>query len=346
MATPNLDNILPNEEFDQMLELEFYLTAETHHYDRSVLFIGITGQGKSSLCNFLMNEQKFQTDDSMIYCPEPSKQALTNLKGKNYLLVDIPGVCDAERDPKVVLSELMKSFFFVRKQGISAIAIVINPNQKMITEHCDALVDFLGRISPNIWERIVVVFTHEKQTIEKYGDKYISKMLQSKYSPKFLKFVSEKCKHRFLHVECQTLSDDELYWEMKISDFTECVESIMAKNVHLETEMMDKIDQKYQKLIELKKNQEDHDRQQEFMHKDPITHEVEIVRAEKSQIETVSSKSGMMTTLEDIVLASVGLAFLADVLEIGIVATAAIAIPVAVAGAFVLGMKIRNHFRD
>ena len=344
MATPNHDNILPNEEFDQMLELEFYLNAETHHYDRSVLFIGITGQGKSSLCNFLMNEQKFQVDDSMMSCPEPSKQALTNLKGKNYLLVDIPGVCDAERDPKVVLSELMKSFFFVRKQGISAIAIVINPNQKMITEHYDALVEFLGRISPNIWERVVVVFTHEKQTIEKYasGDKYISKMLQSKYSPKFLKFVSEKCKHRFLHVECETLSDDELYWEKKISDFTECVESIMAKNVHLKTEMMNKIDQKYQKLIELQKNQEDYDRQQEFMHKDPITDEVEIVRVEKSQIE----KSGVMTTLEDIVLASLGLAFLADVLEIGIVATAAIAIPVAVAGAFVFGKKIRDHFRD
>ena len=360
MATANPDNILENEELVRK-ELEFYLNAETRSYDRSVLFIGITGQGKSSLCNFLMKEEKFKVEDSMMSCPEPSKQELTNLKGKNYLLVDVPGVCDTERDPKEVLSELVKTFFFVRKQGISAIAIMINPNQKMTTEHYEALVDFLGRISPDLWEHVIVVFTHEKQTIRKHksGDEYITKMLQNTNCPKFLKFVSEKCKHRFLHVECETLPENEQYWEKKISDFTEFVESIMAKNGHLETEMMNKIDQKYLELIELKKQKEDYDRQLELMRKDPIRFKAEIIRVEKLQIETISSMSAIMTTLKGIVLASLGLAILADILGLGIVATAAVAavatvgavgaaivIPVAVIGIFVFGMKIRDHFRD
>ena len=88
------------------IEVEFYLNAETHSYDRSVLFIGITGQGKSSMCNFLINEEKFNIEDTMISCPDSSKQVFTNIKGVKYLFVDIPGVCDTSRDPKIVLSEL------------------------------------------------------------------------------------------------------------------------------------------------------------------------------------------------------------------------------------------------
>ena len=258
MAAATPEKSIGDDKFNR-IELEFYLTAETHLYDRSVLFIGITGQGKSSLCNFLMKEQKFEIEDSMMSCPEDSKQALTNLKGTNYLLVDIPGVCDTTRDPKVILSELMKAFFFVRKQGISAIAVVIQPKEKMKPDEYDALEGFLKNVAPNIWEHVFVVFTHEKETLKKHnsGEEYIDYVLHHKDCPKFLKFISENCSNRFMHVECETLSEDNQYWEMKISEFTHYVESITKSNSFLQIEIMQDLEQRYQNMLKLQSEKEE-----------------------------------------------------------------------------------------
>ena len=121
----------------------------------------------------------------------------------------------------------------------------------MMTENYDALVDFLNRISSEFWKHVFVVFTHEKQTIKKHksGNEYINSILQNEGCPKFLKIISEHCNNRFLHVECENLSEgDSQYWETKVSEFTQFVESIQTNNGYLKLDKMNELEKEFRRI--------------------------------------------------------------------------------------------------
>ncbi|CAB4377437.1 unnamed protein product [Rhizophagus irregularis] len=151
------------------LELSSRIFTDPYSKAPAILLIGKTGAGKSTLANMLIGEKKFKTSDDSDSSTQICQSTLINLNGKEYNLVDTPGIFDTRRPNDQILNEIARSIVQC-SHGLMAILFVMaagryTEEQRVTT---DTILKFLGQ--EESCRHIIVVFTkcRKKQTKDRH----------------------------------------------------------------------------------------------------------------------------------------------------------------------------------
>jgi len=128
----------------------------------AIMITGVTGTGKSSACNFLFGEEKFEVDDGLLAVTTKSDMHDTVLNGRKVQIIDTPGFCESDTGGEESFTELSKAIIYA-KFGVHAIALVINVSQPFTSSQATFLkeVESFG----GLWPFVFVIFSGAR----KYG---------------------------------------------------------------------------------------------------------------------------------------------------------------------------------
>ena len=144
----------------------------------SLLILGATGDGKSQLGNFILNNpQAFKVSDDI---NSETKETIGKygINGaENLFVIDTPGLQDTEEKDKQILEQMAN---YVKNHGsLHAIIIVLNFTVDRLSGYIqDMLKVFINMFPiPNFWEHTCFVFTHYyAEMIEKNEQKKQNKI--------------------------------------------------------------------------------------------------------------------------------------------------------------------------
>ena len=144
----------------------------------SLLILGATGDGKSQLGNFILNNpQAFKVSDDI---NSETKETIGKygINGaENLFVIDTPGLQDTEEKDKQILEQMAN---YVKNHGsLHAIIIVLNFSVDRLSGYIqDMLKVFINMFPiPNFWEHTCFVFTHYyAEMIEKNEQKKQNKI--------------------------------------------------------------------------------------------------------------------------------------------------------------------------
>lgn len=127
----------------------------------SMIIIGATGDGKSSLCNFILGKNKFTVSED----PNSETKETIGYYGddeetKNIYVIDTPGLHDDTGTDKVHIQQMVS--FLKQTKIIQSIIIVFN----FMQDRMDGCIRTMLRIFADIfqvedfWNHVAIVFTH------------------------------------------------------------------------------------------------------------------------------------------------------------------------------------------
>ena len=209
------------------------------------MVVGCTGRGKTTFCNFLFQEPRFQTEKdgwgaamSDVNRTEMS-QLVDRIGGVTLTVIDTPGFLATERrccntegvddsgaDKDALLQEFSRALVYAR-DGIDAILVTLKCAEPASKEE-QLLMEFLTEMQ--VWKHCILLFTHGSRVSKGKDEGYMELhgMLKSgklaERSPVLQKMV-ENCGKRFLIVESVKKADDKSYHRSKLDELYSAVES-------------------------------------------------------------------------------------------------------------------------
>ena len=209
---------------------------DTEEYDYGVLVLGVTGVGKSTMCNFFFNvsedEDVFGAVEGMVPGTAKFNARCHPINGKNVMFIDSPGFADARKDSHEQIQEMGKALLLARN-GVHAIVVCLNGSGRF-TDADKSFVDELKQLETDelqsIWAYTFLVFTHGLN-MGKNEEKRYEKIKKWKDNPKcaplFLELL-DKVQNRFMVLE--SLMDDTEYYTQKCDEFLKLTQKVYAKN--------------------------------------------------------------------------------------------------------------------
>ena len=209
---------------------------DTEEYDYGVLVLGVTGVGKSTMCNFFFNvnedENVFGAVEGMVPGTAKCNARCHPINGKNIMFIDSPGFADARKDSHEQMQEMGKALLLARN-GVHAIVVCLNGAGRF-TEADKSFVDELKQLETgefqSIWAYTFLVFTHGlnmgKNEAQRYAkiDKWKA---DPRCSPVFLELL-DKVQNRFMVLE--SLMGNTEYYAEKCDEFVKLTEQVYAEN--------------------------------------------------------------------------------------------------------------------
>ena len=126
----------------------------------SILILGETGNGKSSLGNFILNrENAFSISDNTNSETKETSGKYGQGNTKNIFVIDTPGLQDPEGKDKIQFEKLL---IYTKKQThLNSIVIVLNYNYDRFAQHIKNMIRLLCNAFPqeNFFEHVALVWT-------------------------------------------------------------------------------------------------------------------------------------------------------------------------------------------
>ena len=189
----------------------------------NVVVLGITGTGKSQLCNFLfddLNNETYKVGNELFSCTymkdiiEAEKQGKTILNGK-FNLIDSPGGDDSKGKDLENLEELIK---YIQEKGcLHCILLVFNYRNKI----SDSVKKYLEKLSliftPNeFYHHIIIIFTNypkkpnkkDKKKLQTYEDQ-INKFMRDFFG---IKEEKVKLNSYFIDTDADESDNEKLFF--------------------------------------------------------------------------------------------------------------------------------------
>jgi len=157
----------------------------------SLILIGETGNGKSSLGNFILKKNVFPVSDN----PESETKITRGEHGGNNVtddifVIDTPGLMDAEGTDKEHLIQMVD--YIKSNPGLQGIVIVFNFHQPKLPMNIKTLIKLLCNVFPraDFWRHVALVWTKYYYYLPpKLKEK--NKICINKFMPKILDLVKE-----------------------------------------------------------------------------------------------------------------------------------------------------------
>lgn len=138
----------------------------------SILLLGATGDGKSQLGNFILNNPKaFKVSDD-IKSETKETEGKYGVKGaEDIFVIDTPGLQDTEGKDKYILGQISK--YIKNHKSLNAIAIVLNFEVDRLSAYIQEMLKIFVKMFPipNFWEHVCFVFTHYYSEMRKENEK-------------------------------------------------------------------------------------------------------------------------------------------------------------------------------
>ncbi len=160
----------------------------------TMIVIGATGDGKSSLCNFILGTNKFKVSDD----PESETKETMGSYGindaKNIYVIDTPGLHDDKGTDKEHIQQMVD--FIKKHKDLQSIIIVFNFYQDRMDGCIRTMLKIFSDIFPieDFWEHVAIVFTHfiePQKKNQKAQMKEKRKMKIKRYSEEINKIIRE-----------------------------------------------------------------------------------------------------------------------------------------------------------
>ena len=199
--------------------------------DYTLLVTGVTGSGKSALCNFLScSNTAFEASSGFASVTDKSAAAIITMQGKRVKLIDTPGFCDENETEEEHMEEFGQAVVLASK-GVNGIGLVINA-QERYTSNEKSTIDQLSEYQ-ELWPYMFIIFTHARSLGVSEEDQ--NKQLQSNFEelrcPESLKDLMQKVKNRYILVESiKPSSDPEDYYQKKTKELEKMISSIYEAN--------------------------------------------------------------------------------------------------------------------
>lgn len=123
----------------------------------NVLIVGISGHGKSTLSNFILQEDVFQSGFGFIPVSKKAEKQTKTIQGINFSIIDTVGFSDGPGLQEHHLSQISDALE-IFSGGINAILFVIKSTERFTINASSILTD-LQELS-DIWDHCFVVFTN------------------------------------------------------------------------------------------------------------------------------------------------------------------------------------------
>ena len=200
--------------------------------DYTLLVTGVTGSGKSSLCNFLScSKTAFETANGFASITEKSAAAIITMQGKRVKLIDTPGFCDDYETEEEHMEELISDAVVLASKGVNAIGLVINAMERYTTNE-RSTIEQISQYQ-ELWSYMFIIFTHARSlgVSEEDQHKQLHSNLKASRCPESLKDLMQKVSDRYILVESIKPSDDpEDYYQRKTKEIETMMISIYEAN--------------------------------------------------------------------------------------------------------------------
>ena len=261
---------------------------------------GITGDGKSSACNFLLGEKIFEVGLGLKAVTSKSASHSTTLNSRKVEIIDTPGFCEDDVDEEQSIKELGKAVILARN-GVHAFALVINVSHRFTSSQVTFLKQM--KLFDELWPFMFVIFSAAKS----YGDtdeeqrKMVYDTHDSPQCLKELKTLLDRIGKRFIMLE--STESSQIYRDKKVSEFLEMVDSIIHTNKKVYS---NKLFEKAIKLYEKERGKEKNREKEYETMTIQLNAEIKGLQAEKErQLRKAKGNVGGPTIPQDVHVAPV-----------------------------------------
>jgi len=236
-----------------------YLDLESS-YDYTLMVTGVTGNGKSALCNFLScSNTAFETGCGFASITDKSAAAIITMQGIRLKLIDTPGFCDDYSDEEEHMREFGEALVLA-SEGVNAIALVISAKSRYTTNE-KTTIDKLAQFQ-ELWPFMFIIFTHAYCLGSSEEDQKRKLLLdiEAKQCPPVLHDLMQKVSNRYILVESiKPSGDPEAYYQLKTKEVRTMINGIYkaANNQLYSNELFIKTKQLLDKLVKERSEVED-----------------------------------------------------------------------------------------
>ena len=191
------------------------------------MFAGITGAGKSSAGNFILNKTVFAKKRGFIHGTDKCSAATSTICGKTVKIIDTPGFFDAFTPTEQNFMEVSRALTFA-KDGINAVAFVMDYNR--YTEQSEKAIQQLLKFK-DIQQFLFVLLTHAEDDgkTKAATDELIQQVVSDPHCPSGLKDLMHLVDNRVIMLE-SVVTTAESYQLQKREEFITMIDTIHKSN--------------------------------------------------------------------------------------------------------------------
>ena len=194
---------------------------------------GVTGSGKSTLCNFLCCSKKaFEANAGFASVTSKSAAATITMQGIRLKLIDTPGFCDDYETEEEHMNEFGEALVLASK-GVNAIGLVISAKARYTANETNTI-KYMAEF-PELWPYMFIFFTNAESigTNENERNTTLQENLKHPRCPEALKELMQKVQNRYVLVESVKPSQNpEAYYQTKTTQLHLMIVELNEANNH------------------------------------------------------------------------------------------------------------------
>jgi len=155
-----------------------------------LMLIGETGNGKSSLGNYILGKEVFRVSSKPRSETKITEGKNGDDENSNIVVIDTPGFQDTEGEDKKHIEQMVN--YLKSNVGVQAVLIVFNYHQPKLASHIKTMMKILYNIFsfPNFWSHVAIVFTRFYHYIP-LEEQEKKQTVINKFIPEVLNLVKE-----------------------------------------------------------------------------------------------------------------------------------------------------------